>query len=117
MESLKVGLCSGRHEIRGITEYIFASVPNPADVDAINRRACEWVEANIPTRISYCAGLNQIDDTDVAHVVGDARLVIYVTGLTVALCAVLRACARRGVSVVLMHYDRDTNSYLPQKMW
>ena len=41
-------------------------------------------------------------------------LVIYVTGLTVALVATINACLRVGISVTLMHYNRDTGSYYPQ---
>lgn len=46
-------------------------------------------------------------------------LQIYVTGLTSALICILNALSKSGFTapVYLMHYDRDSNSYLPQKVY
>ncbi len=41
---------------------------------------------------------------------------LYVTGLTVALIAVINALAKTDTELTLYHYDRDTNSYYPQKV-
>lgn len=47
---------------------------------------------------------------------GVDSLVLYVTGLSVALVATLNACRDRGITVKLMHYNKDTGTYYPQKV-
>lgn len=39
---------------------------------------------------------------------------LYVTGLTVAVGAVIRACYSLGIALKLWHYDRDKDVYFPQ---
>lgn len=41
---------------------------------------------------------------------------LYVTGLTVALIAVINALANTRVELTLWHYDRDTKNYYSQKV-
>lgn len=41
---------------------------------------------------------------------------LYVTGLTVALVAVLNACHKLGIVVTLYHYDREEGNYYPQQV-
>lgn len=48
---------------------------------------------------------------------GVAELTLYVTGLTVALVEVIKYCDRNGVSLVLMHFDRNTGEYYPQPVF
>ena len=45
-------------------------------------------------------------------------LQIYVTGLTSVLICILNVLSKSGFTapVYLMHYNRDSNSYLPQNM-
>lgn len=44
-------------------------------------------------------------------------IVIYVTGLTVALIAALNVCREYQISVTLMHYNRETGEYYPQEVY
>ncbi len=41
---------------------------------------------------------------------------LYVTGLTVALIAVLNACRQLEIVVTLYHYDRESGNYYPQQV-
>lgn len=42
------------------------------------------------------------------------NLTLYVTGLTVALCEVIRYCSERNIALTLKHYDAQTKSYYSQ---
>lgn len=46
-------------------------------------------------------------------------LQIYVTGLTSALICIINAISKSGFTapVYLMHYNRDSDTYLPQRIW
>lgn len=117
MEKLVVGLCKGRHEMP-VEEYIFPAELDPTDIDGINVTAWEWVVSRCEVEnIVRDPAINQGDDESCHLWQGWKDLVIYVTGLTVALTAVIRACARNGVHLTLMHFDRETGNYLPQRMW
>lgn len=86
----KMELCRGRHEIpEAVDGAIFGQQLNPLDVDGMERTAAAAV-----------AGLD--------------ALTLYVTGLSVALVAVINACRAQGVELTLMHYDRESGSYYPQ---
>lgn len=89
-----MSLCRGRHEIPQATDgSIFPSNVNPLDVDGLERFASRQL-------IGYhCKRLN-----------------LYVTGLTVALVAVINVCRKEGIELTLYHYDRESNSYYPQKV-
>lgn len=110
--AITVGLCRGRHDLP-VDEYIFNGVLNPADIDGIDRAVNQWIWAHCKPHSGFGVGLNQADYTDVKVYKGE-ELIIYVTGLTVALTAVLSACAYNGIPVVLMHYDRDSGEYRQQ---
>ena len=86
---MKIGLCKGRHEIKGVSEYIFEEEINPLDISCLN----ETVE----TRLA-----------------GVASLELYVTGLSVALVAVINYCCANLVPLTLWHYNRDNGDYYPQ---
>lgn len=85
-------LCKGRHETPA-TESIFPSTLNPTDTEEL------FVMANraIP------------EDT--------TGLVVYVTGLTVAILAVVQVCLERTIPLTAMHYDRETDTYYPQHIY
>jgi len=82
-------LCKGRHETPA-TSAIFAETLNPLDVEGMYNMA----DAAIPA-----------DCTD---------LDVYVTGLSVALLAVVNVCMDRGISMTALHYDRESGAYYPQ---
>lgn len=116
MEKLTVGLCAGRHQMP-VQEYIFPEPISVFDPEAINYHAAEWVENHCGLHRRWGIGLNQADNDDVLVFSGEVELVLYVTGLTVATAAVIRACALNGVALTLMHYDPQRGEYYPQEVF
>lgn len=92
-ETISVGLCAGRHDLP-VTEYIFAEILDPMDFAGMQKTAYEFVTSN-------CIG---------------KELVVYATGLTAALCAVISMCEAHYVPLTVMHYDRDEGNYKPQRV-
>ena len=87
-----MALCEGRHEFpEDVDGYIFPNIiEDPTDVGALT-------------------------DTAIAAIGEDVvQLRLYVTGMSVALCAVINACRVRNINLVLLHYDRNTGSYYEQ---
>ena len=88
------GLCEGRHEIPGVDDYIFGEIEDPMDFEDLEYRAAEWFEEAKKAEV------------DVVK--------LYVTGLTPALTSVIKMCAIRHLTLMLMHYDRESNTYKAQ---
>lgn len=85
-------LCEARHNIPNATDgSIFNNTINPLDVNGLEEIAI--------------AKLNGVDEAN-----------IYVTGLTVALIAVLNASKITGTKITLWHYNRDTDNYYSQEV-
>ncbi len=98
MENNKInlGLCQGRHSIPQVSSYIFAQEVNPLDVDGLTRQAVISLY-NLKKQ-----GITAID--------------LYVTGLTVALVAVINAAISHGIILTLYHFDRESGNYYPQEL-
>ena len=89
-----MALCEGRHAIpQAVDGAIFDTVINPLDVEGLQTEAHNKLKA---------LDIKSLD--------------LYVTGLTVALVAVLNACRQLGIVVTLYHYDREEGNYYPQKV-
>ena len=88
---MNLGLCKGRHEIAGVTEYVFPQEVDPLDVDGLLAQASSAIH-------------------------GADFVNLYVTGLTVALVAVINACAIQQIPLTLWHYDRESGEYYPQSV-
>ena len=88
-EHKTLGLCRGRHDIPGVEEYIFDTNVDPLDT----KRLYQTAMTTVPER---------------------GNLDLYVTGLSVALLAVVGACEDRLCTLRCWHYVRDTGSYYPQ---
>ena len=84
------GLCRGRHDIPDVSDFLFDTQVNPLDVDTLT----EHVRSELP---EDCG-----------------QLVLYATGLTVALLAVVTICQQRDIGLTVMHFDRDSGEYYPQ---
>lgn len=83
-------LCEARHNIPEATEgAIYPNSINPLDVCGLEEYA-----------------LNKLQ--------GVKALNLYVTGLSVALVAVINVCHREGIMLTLWHYNRDNGEYYPQ---
>lgn len=95
---MKLGLIKGRHEIPQVEgRYIFIEDLDPADVAEAEGKA-----------YSVLAGIKAVYP--------DSHIDLYVTGLTMALIAVLNAAKRHRMSVTLHHFNRETGGYFPQEV-
>lgn len=94
---MKIGLIKGRHEIPEVNGlYIFNEPVDPTDVIGINEIAIARIKELF------------IDPNE------ERYINLYVTGLTVALVAVINVCRVYHVKLILWHYNKDTNRYFPQ---
>lgn len=82
-------LCESRHYMP-VTESIFPHYVDPTDVSGLYAAADEFIP----------------DDC--------TELTVYVTGLTIAMMAVVEVCVNRGITLTVMHYDRENMIYFPQ---
>ena len=116
MEPIEAGLIRGRHELPA-EKYIFEEIENPLDFSAIYMRAESFVMNECNVREVYGRAVNSASYTDDCIYEGEFALVLYVTGLSSALAAVVKACAKNGVSLTLMHFDRESGDYRPQRIF
>ena len=116
LTAIKVGLVRDRHELP-VDTYIFDEIADVFDFDSMYDKAAAFISDEVG--VSRVAGraINAASYTDDEIYRGDSVLVVYVTGLSAALAAVIAACAAYGVSLVLMHYDRETSDYRPQTIF
>ena len=92
MKNAKFILCPARHEheeIAGLPAIFPQNIEDITDVSGMAQTAREV--------------LKDCDDVD-----------LYVTGLTVAVGAVIRACYTEMKALTLWHYDRALDAYFPQ---
>lgn len=92
---MKAILFTSRHshaEIDGLPE-IFSEDICPTDFSELDRQAQEFFATN-----------------------NAEEYVIYVTGLTAATVAVIKAAMDFQVKLTLMHYDRNADKYVPQRV-
>ena len=90
--NVRAGLIKGRHELP-VKNYIFTGEISPVDFKRMEEVAWVWL---------------------MQHTAPGDVLYLYVTGLTAATVAVIKACTRTGTGLVLMHFDRESGTYVPQ---
>ena len=111
MKTIRVGLVKGRHEMPA-EDYIFDADVDPMDFEGIDARV-----------ISYLSGISGliVRDEDPMFpyypLEDNIKLTLYVTGLSAALAAVIRWCAKFHINLTLMHFDRDSGEYKPQPIF
>ena len=115
-EKIMVGLCAGRHEMP-VSEYIFDEVEDVLDFKAISDRIFYFLRDRVGFSVTPGCGINQADYVDIEVFRGDKELVLYVTGLTSLTAEVIRLCALHGISLTLMHFNRETGEYVPQHIF
>ena len=111
------GLCKGRHELP-CEVFLFNGEISPLNVlwlEKIARYSLQC-EAHRTETCVWNIRFNGEYDEAFFDFPEEATVTIYVTGLTVALIAVLNVLRSYKASVVLMHYDRETNTYYEQKV-
>lgn len=95
MKKLNIALCEGRHNIPQATDgAIYPSIiKDVTDVVSLEKQAEQVLN-------SFFNGQGTVN--------------LYVTGLTVALVAVINVSIRHGVNLTLWHYNTNTGDYFPQ---
>lgn len=101
---VKAGLINNRHSMP-VKDYIFESIKNE-----IKKFILEKI--GVHTVLNH--GINQTDSQSVSVYSGKDELVCYITGLSSVTAALVQVCAEYGVELTLMHYNRDTDTYVPQ---
>ena len=113
MKEIKVGLIKGRHEMP-VNNYIFNEINDVLNFDNMSKQIVNFINNNINIYAVCGCGINQIGYEDVEVLTADTKLVVYVTGLTSVTAELIKVCALKGISLTLMHYNRETGDYLPQ---
>lgn len=94
---MNIGLIKGRHEIPEVNGlYIFNDPIDPTDVIGINDVAIARIK-------QLFSNPNE-----------ERSMNLYVTGLTVALVAVINICRIDHIRLILWHYNLESNRYFPQ---
>lgn len=91
IKNLTIGLCKGRHDIDGVTDFVFNTIENVHDFDAMRKRADEVVQ-----------GFDHVD--------------LFVTDLTAAFAAVVAACLDNCVNLTAHHFDTSTGKFNAQQV-
>lgn len=116
-EIITLGLTEGRHDLPPVDGFIFPREIDPTDLDYINNTVHEKLVEFVGIHKVPRTGLNQDSYDDVACFTGKKHLHLYVTGLTVLTAAVISFCALNGISLTLLHYDREKGDYYPQRIF
>lgn len=111
-----VGLCAARHAMP-VTDFIYSETVDPTDFSGMEKVAEEFILSHVGLTVTERQALDQRYGEDVPCWTGKRSLIVYVTGLTACTAAVIKACALNGVSLTLMHYNRETGEYLPQQIF
>lgn len=110
---VRVGLIKGRHEMP-VNEYIFDEIEDVLDFNKMNETIYSFLENRVGISIVTSTGINQIDYSDVTCLKGNKKLIVYCTGLTAAVAQLIKLCMLNGISLSLMHYNRDNDDYVEQ---
>lgn len=98
---IKLGLCEGRHDIKGVTQYIF-----PADFFKTSKNMFDFRRMRKQIR--------KIFET----ISFETNIDIYVTGYTPALIEVINYLIQhKFLNTVFMHYNKDKNDYEIQELF
>lgn len=74
----------------------------------------DGLAAIFPAEIADVTDVGGLTEIARNAVRGADAVVVYVTGLTVATAAVIRACYTLCIPLTLRHFDRSTGEYFPQ---
>jgi hypothetical protein len=117
MKNIIYGLVAGRHNVPA-SNFIFDSIDNVLDFNALEKSAMS-VLYPIVKDIAPTSFITM--DSDGCECYSKekyrANLVVYVTGLSSALIALLNVCRQLSIKVQLMHYDTTTASYSCQNVY
>lgn len=123
--TLNMCLCKGRHEIpQAVEGSVFPTViENMTETEMLEDYAFRklWNACFKKYKAGECGYLRVADSWDgydetQLEIDEDVKLNLYVTGLTVALIAVLNVCRKEGIKVTLYHYNTESGDYFPQEV-
>lgn len=98
MIKISLGTIKGRHSLP-VTDYVFnEEIKDVTDVGKIQQD------------VDYY--FNELSETCKDKI----QIILYITGLTVVTLSIVKACKRLDYELVVMHFDRDSNSYFGQKV-
>lgn len=93
----RLALCESRHPMPEEVEgSIFPETVDPTELLRLRATCKRSLDSALAGGIKY--------------------LVVYVTGLTVALMEVVNYCHRNNINLVLMHFNWETGEYYPQEV-
>ena len=101
-ESLKIGVCLGRHDIPNVVGYVFGTL-SPEQLTNVSE-----LEIQAAERLGELVSQFGSEDCQVD---------LYATGLTVALLSIINAARINGHKLTVYHYDRDSGGYYPQPIF
>lgn len=120
MKKVVAGLCRGRHEIKEVEDkYIFDEITDVTDIYNISHRALKFVMDEFRNeKLMY----RTIDiDDDGSDIISGKKIRghmnLYVTGLSLALVEVIKACHEVDIMLTLWHYDMSSEEYFPQEVY
>ena len=110
-EGMPAEIC---RNLRNQIDEIEKEIENVFDFESIKNEIKEFILEKVGVHTVLNHGINQTDSQSVSVYSGKNELVCYITGLSSVTAALVQVCAVYGVELTLMHYDRDTDEYVPQ---
>ena len=103
-KTINLAVCEGRHDMpSNVTRAIFPQrLPDIKNTLALE----DWALGSL---------FRQVKEEGCTF--KTCYLNVYVTGLTVAVVAIINICHEYGISVSLWHHDRETGEYFEQKVF
>lgn len=99
MIKISLGTVKGRHAMP-VTEYIIENeIEDVTNVLEIEKMVDDYFK------------------TKIANNEEKVEIILYVTGLTVVTLAVVKSCKKYGCNLVCLHYDRESDTYIGQKVF
>ncbi len=114
---LKLGLISGRHDLP-VEDYVFNEIGDVTAVDTLEEEAYQKLKGLCgQPHDGHVAPAAYREHADARFVNNGTPVVVYATGLSVALLAVINAARALGVhDLTVMHYDASEKKYYRQKI-
>lgn len=99
MLQISLGTVKGRHAMP-VTEYIIENeIEDVTNVLEIEKMVDDYFK------------------TKIANNEEKVEIILYVTGLTVVTLAVVKSCKKYNCNLVCLHYDRENDTYIGQKVF
>lgn len=99
MIKISLGTVKGRHAMPVIEYIIENEIEDVTDVSTIEKMVDDYFK------------------TKIANNEEKVEIILYITGLTVVTLAVVKSCKKYDCNLACMHYDRDSDTYIGQKVF